>query len=200
MLLEFLEVAIHTILCVPPLWVPCAAARLTREPTCGLRYHRSVYPSSLFERRRKYNVAVQMSRHPELNDYVFEVWPAVLVCVPVLARADSCCPCAAAGPENCSPHVHQGVVRHPPHASVVGLCVTHVRFLNAQGQIERVDVVIMGARGVPDERFMFEVRLCTCRWLAALGGGGRGHTAVPVKSEHIDTCAFGRTCGAECPA
>ncbi|KAI9033163.1 DNA-binding protein [Hyaloraphidium curvatum] len=48
-LLEFLEVLIHQIL-----------------------YTRGVYPSSMFERRRKWNVPVWQSRHPELNSYVRE--------------------------------------------------------------------------------------------------------------------------------
>eukprot|EP00048_Salpingoeca_helianthica_P010946 m.156810 g.156810 ORF g.156810 m.156810 type:complete len:233 (-) comp15158_c0_seq8:42-740(-) len=44
---DLLEVAIHTIL-----------------------YVRSVYPATIFERRKKYGVPVQMSRHPELNQYI----------------------------------------------------------------------------------------------------------------------------------
>ncbi|XP_077471187.1 mitotic spindle assembly checkpoint protein MAD2B isoform X1 [Stigmatopora argus] len=46
-LCEFLEVAIHLIL-----------------------YVREVYPSGIFEKRKKYNVPVQMSCHPELNQYI----------------------------------------------------------------------------------------------------------------------------------
>eukprot|EP00741_Cyanophora_paradoxa_P003574 tig00000093_g3472.t1 len=44
---ELLEVAVHQVL-----WV------------------RKVYPRSLFERRRKYGMAVWMSRHPDVNDYI----------------------------------------------------------------------------------------------------------------------------------
>ena len=129
----------------------CTAARRS--------YHRSVYPSSLFERRRKYNVAVQMSRHPELNDYVFEVR------MRLRQRCAACFSTAVTfvgaslppGPKDCSTHVYQGtalaVRAGTPYASdeCPYLC-------NAQGQVERVDVVIMGARGVPHERLMFEVR------------------------------------------
>ncbi|XP_077425825.1 mitotic spindle assembly checkpoint protein MAD2B isoform X1 [Vanacampus margaritifer] len=46
-LCEFLEVAIHLIL-----------------------YVREVYPSGIFQKRKKYNVPVQMSCHPELNQYI----------------------------------------------------------------------------------------------------------------------------------
>ncbi|XP_022090275.1 mitotic spindle assembly checkpoint protein MAD2B-like [Acanthaster planci] len=49
-LCEFLEVAIHQILHV-----------------------RSLYPSGIFDRRKKYNIPVQMSRHPELNKYITDV-------------------------------------------------------------------------------------------------------------------------------
>ncbi|XP_038078908.1 mitotic spindle assembly checkpoint protein MAD2B-like [Patiria miniata] len=49
-LCEFLEVAIHQIL-----------------------YVRSLYPSGIFDRRKKYNIPVQMSRHPELNKYITDV-------------------------------------------------------------------------------------------------------------------------------
>eukprot|EP00039_Didymoeca_costata_P022028 m.3488 g.3488 ORF g.3488 m.3488 type:complete len:203 (-) comp2780_c0_seq1:174-782(-) len=47
---EFLEAALHTILFV-----------------------RNVYPAELFERRKKYEVPIQMSRHPELNSYILSV-------------------------------------------------------------------------------------------------------------------------------
>uniref|UniRef100_A0A8C1ECT1 Mitotic spindle assembly checkpoint protein MAD2B n=2 Tax=Cyprinus carpio TaxID=7962 RepID=A0A8C1ECT1_CYPCA len=46
-LCEFLEVAIHLIL-----------------------YVREIYPSGIFQKRKKYNVPVQMSCHPELNQYI----------------------------------------------------------------------------------------------------------------------------------
>ncbi|GAB5033650.1 mitotic spindle assembly checkpoint protein mad2b [Nannochloropsis oceanica] len=52
-LLEFLEVAVHQVL-----------------------YNRGVYPSAVFERRRKYDVPVFMSRHPDLNLYIHEVMQA----------------------------------------------------------------------------------------------------------------------------
>lgn len=40
------------------------------------RYNRGVYPSAVFERRRKYDVPVFMSRHPDLNLYIHEVLQA----------------------------------------------------------------------------------------------------------------------------
>ncbi|KAM4016243.1 mitotic spindle assembly checkpoint protein MAD2B [Anomaloglossus baeobatrachus] len=46
-LCEFLEVAVHLIL-----------------------YVREVYPIGIFQKRKKYNVPVQMSCHPELNRYI----------------------------------------------------------------------------------------------------------------------------------
>ena len=49
-ILEYLEVAFHNIL-----------------------FAREVYPVELFERRRKYGVAVRMSRHPKLNCYIHSV-------------------------------------------------------------------------------------------------------------------------------
>ncbi|XP_048589571.1 mitotic spindle assembly checkpoint protein MAD2B isoform X2 [Nematostella vectensis] len=49
-LCEFLEAAFHLIL-----------------------YIREVYPPAIFERRKKYNVPVQMSCHPELNSYIQDV-------------------------------------------------------------------------------------------------------------------------------
>ncbi|KAJ7393017.1 MAD2 mitotic arrest deficient-like 2 [Desmophyllum pertusum] len=49
-LCEFLEVAFHLIL-----------------------YVREVYPPVVFERRKKYNVPVQMCCHPDLNQYIFDV-------------------------------------------------------------------------------------------------------------------------------
>ncbi|CAN0369266.1 unnamed protein product, partial [Scytosiphon promiscuus] len=47
---EFLEAAIHTLL-----------------------QSRRAYPQDIFERRRKYGVPVWMSRHPELNTYIYQV-------------------------------------------------------------------------------------------------------------------------------
>lgn len=49
-LCEFLEVAFHLVL-----------------------YVREVYPSVVFERRKKYNVPVQMCSHPDLNQYILDV-------------------------------------------------------------------------------------------------------------------------------
>ncbi|XP_071509386.1 mitotic spindle assembly checkpoint protein MAD2B-like, partial [Diadema antillarum] len=46
-LCEFLEIAVHQIL-----------------------YIRDLYPPGIFERRQKYNIPVQLSRHPELNQYI----------------------------------------------------------------------------------------------------------------------------------
>ncbi|CAH1772698.1 unnamed protein product [Owenia fusiformis] len=44
---EFLEVAFHSIL-----------------------YTRELYPAGIFERRKKYNVPIQMSTHPDVNQYI----------------------------------------------------------------------------------------------------------------------------------
>ncbi|CAM9259090.1 unnamed protein product, partial [Pylaiella littoralis] len=49
-LVEFFEAAVHSLL-----------------------HARRVYPQDIFERRRKYGVPVWMSRHPELNNYIYEV-------------------------------------------------------------------------------------------------------------------------------
>ncbi|KAJ3586452.1 hypothetical protein NHX12_012850 [Muraenolepis orangiensis] len=62
-LCEFLEVAIHLIL-----------------------YVREVYPSGIFQKKRKYNVPVQMSCHPELNQYIQDT----LHCVkPLIEKNDA---------------------------------------------------------------------------------------------------------------
>ena len=53
-LLEFLEVAIHNIIFI-----------------------RNIYPSSIFERRKKYGVPVQMSIHPHVNEYITECLKAI---------------------------------------------------------------------------------------------------------------------------
>uniref|UniRef100_A0A8C3IDL0 Mitotic spindle assembly checkpoint protein MAD2B n=1 Tax=Chrysemys picta bellii TaxID=8478 RepID=A0A8C3IDL0_CHRPI len=59
---EFLEVAVHLIL-----------------------YVREVYPIGIFQKRKKYNVPVQMSCHPELNRYIQDT----LHCVkPLLEKND----------------------------------------------------------------------------------------------------------------
>ncbi|CAM9221434.1 unnamed protein product [Laminaria digitata] len=47
---DFMEAAVHTLL-----------------------HARRVYPQDIFERRRKYGVPVWMSRHPDLNHYIFQV-------------------------------------------------------------------------------------------------------------------------------
>ncbi|XP_045155213.1 mitotic spindle assembly checkpoint protein MAD2B isoform X1 [Echinops telfairi] len=61
-LCEFLEVAVHLIL-----------------------YVREVYPVGIFQKRKKYNVPVQMSCHPELNRYIQDT----LHCVkPLLEKND----------------------------------------------------------------------------------------------------------------
>ncbi|XP_047582349.1 mitotic spindle assembly checkpoint protein MAD2B isoform X3 [Lutra lutra] len=61
-LCEFLEVAVHLIL-----------------------YVREVYPVGIFQKRKKYNVPVQMSCHPELNQYIQDT----LHCVkPLLEKND----------------------------------------------------------------------------------------------------------------
>ncbi|XP_028920317.1 mitotic spindle assembly checkpoint protein MAD2B isoform X1 [Ornithorhynchus anatinus] len=61
-LCEFLEVAVHLIL-----------------------YVREVYPIGIFQKRKKYNVPVQMSCHPELNQYIQDT----LHCVkPLLEKND----------------------------------------------------------------------------------------------------------------
>ncbi|KAK9768670.1 hypothetical protein K7432_000505 [Basidiobolus ranarum] len=59
---EFLEAAIHMIL-----------------------YVREIYPATLFETRKKYNVPVPMSRHPQLNAYIQDM---VLACRPDLEKGD----------------------------------------------------------------------------------------------------------------
>jgi mitotic spindle assembly checkpoint protein MAD2B len=48
-LIDFLEVAVHNVL-----------------------YIRNIYPESIFVRRKKYGVPVQMSTHPYLNEYISE--------------------------------------------------------------------------------------------------------------------------------
>jgi mitotic spindle assembly checkpoint protein MAD2B len=48
-LIDFLEVAVHNIL-----------------------YVRTIYPESIFVRRKKYGIPVQMSTHPYLNEYITE--------------------------------------------------------------------------------------------------------------------------------
>merc|ERR1712118_406904 len=50
MMMEFLEIAIHEILS-----------------------KREVYPKEVFEHRKRYGLKVDMSRHPELNEYIFGV-------------------------------------------------------------------------------------------------------------------------------
>ncbi|XP_060591862.1 mitotic spindle assembly checkpoint protein MAD2B-like [Ruditapes philippinarum] len=55
---EFLEVGIHLIL-----------------------YSRKLYPCGLFERRKKYNVPVQMCLHPDVTDYISKVIQSVKVMV-----------------------------------------------------------------------------------------------------------------------
>lgn len=57
-LCEFLEVAVHLIL-----------------------YVRDVYPAGIFEKRKKYNVPVQMSCHPELNQYIQDVLNSIKPCL-----------------------------------------------------------------------------------------------------------------------
>nr|XP_022322876.1 uncharacterized protein LOC111124316 [Crassostrea virginica] len=47
---EFLEIAIHSVL-----------------------YNRELYPAGVFERRKKYNVPVQICVHPEVNQYITQV-------------------------------------------------------------------------------------------------------------------------------
>ncbi|XP_074619837.1 mitotic spindle assembly checkpoint protein MAD2B-like isoform X1 [Acropora palmata] len=61
-LCEFLEVAFHLIL-----------------------YVREVYPSVVFERRKKYNVPVQMCCHPDLNQYILDVLQTIK---PLLEKGD----------------------------------------------------------------------------------------------------------------
>ena len=48
-LLDFLNVAVHQIL-----------------------FHRDVYPEDVFSHAKKYGVPVRMSRHPDLNQYIFD--------------------------------------------------------------------------------------------------------------------------------
>ncbi|KAL4220944.1 MAD2 mitotic arrest deficient-like 2 [Mactra antiquata] len=55
---EFLEVSLHLIL-----------------------YNRGLYPAGVFERRRKYNVPVQMCLHPEVTGYITKVIDSVKVMV-----------------------------------------------------------------------------------------------------------------------
>ena len=61
-LCEFLEVAIHTIL-----------------------YIRDIYPAVIFDKRKKYNVPVQMSCHPQVNEYIL----SVLQSIKPLLKSDS---------------------------------------------------------------------------------------------------------------
>ncbi|EDV21985.1 Mitotic spindle assembly checkpoint protein MAD2B [Trichoplax sp. H2] len=61
-LCEFLEVAIHTIL-----------------------YMRDIYPAVIFDKRKKYNVPVQMSCHPQVNEYIL----SVLHSIKPLLKSDS---------------------------------------------------------------------------------------------------------------
>ncbi|OZJ04328.1 hypothetical protein BZG36_02379 [Bifiguratus adelaidae] len=61
-LTDFFEVALHQIL-----------------------YIREVYPSELFEKRKKYNIPVQMCRHPLLNKYIRDV---VAACKPEILQGN----------------------------------------------------------------------------------------------------------------
>ncbi|MGH0143722.1 UNVERIFIED_CONTAM: hypothetical protein FKN15_000787 [Acipenser sinensis] len=63
-LCEFLEVAIHLIL-----------------------YVREVYPSGIFQKRKKYSVPVQMSCHPELNQYIQDTLHCIKPLIVKLLRA-----------------------------------------------------------------------------------------------------------------
>jgi len=49
-LLEFIEAFIHQLL-----------------------YIRKIYPADIFERRRKYGLPISMSRHPDLNNYIYQM-------------------------------------------------------------------------------------------------------------------------------
>lgn len=48
-------------------------------------YDASIIPTALFERRRKYNIPVYMSVHPELNQYIIDV---LLGVKPVLDKGE----------------------------------------------------------------------------------------------------------------
>ncbi|KAF6721599.1 Mitotic spindle assembly checkpoint protein MAD2B [Oryzias melastigma] len=62
-LCEFLEVAVHLIL-----------------------YVREVYPSGIFQKRKKYNIPVKMSCHPDLNQYIQDT----LLCIkPLIEKNDA---------------------------------------------------------------------------------------------------------------
>ncbi|KAM6434911.1 mitotic spindle assembly checkpoint protein MAD2B isoform 1-T1 [Liasis olivaceus] len=109
-LLEFLEVAIHLIL-----------------------YVREVYPTGIFQKRKKYNVPVQMSCHPELNQYIQDT----LHCIkPLLEKTFG---------------IHSALLQRERFwkaSSSPNLL---------QNDVEKVVVVILDKEHHPVERFVFEI-------------------------------------------
>lgn len=71
-------------------------------------YTREIYPQSVFQRRKKYNIPVQMCIHPELRTYISE-------------------------------------------------CVSSIRPVLEKGEVEKVVVVVLSSKGVPVEKFVFEI-------------------------------------------
>ncbi|KAJ0036565.1 hypothetical protein NQD34_005242 [Periophthalmus magnuspinnatus] len=107
-LCEFLEVAIHLIL-----------------------YVREVYPSGIFQKRRKYNVPVQMSCHPDLNQYIQDT----LYCIkPLIEKVKEKTLFILSNATNDLPAI-----------------------LFLQNEAEKVVVVIMDKGHHPVERFVFEI-------------------------------------------
>ncbi|XP_034527175.1 mitotic spindle assembly checkpoint protein MAD2B isoform X1 [Ailuropoda melanoleuca] len=104
-LCEFLEVAVHLIL-----------------------YVREVYPVGIFQKRKKYNVPVQMSCHPELNQYIQDT----LHCVkPLLEKGGG--------------------------GGVWVTRFWSRGFLFLQNDVEKVVVVILDKEHRPVEKFVFEI-------------------------------------------
>ncbi|XP_021099028.1 mitotic spindle assembly checkpoint protein MAD2B isoform X3 [Heterocephalus glaber] len=118
-LCEFLEVAVHLIL-----------------------YVREVYPVGIFQKRKKYNVPVQMSCHPELNQYIQDT----LHCVkPLLEKfcpgwAITVSPAAVLGPG-----WEPAILSSQPGP------------LSPKNDVEKVVVVILDKEHRPVEKFVFEI-------------------------------------------
>lgn len=76
-LCEFVEVAAHSYLCVSAGHAVCrrmgSCVYVDDHAIAYDSFVREVYPAAAFERRKKYDVPVRMSRHPELNEYIAQV-------------------------------------------------------------------------------------------------------------------------------
>lgn len=110
--------------------------------------------AAVFERRKKYDVPVRMSRHPGLNEYIHQVRCGFYG--PQHSRPTACTLAAAAQVlVQCKPWLERVRDARPAQRPPPRLIVART----LQGVVEKIVLVVFNSQGAVMERFVFQVSM-----------------------------------------